>query len=487
MRPFFAPAVFSASLVTGLLADALPAQSAGQPRDPSAAHTGSDSWSYVVDAREGHTPRPLFRTVLLSSVKPTGIKETVAYRGHSQRFGELRYGNENSDAVLLVLDKVSETDCDLYVDANRNRTIEVKDRVERLAANEPIKRSGSAPPAVCEWRLPLSAQIRQLDAATLHARTVLIRRRPSSEAVSIATIGFMAGTVELDGRRVQVRRVDGNANGLFSDPEDRLWIDLNGDGIWDNLTEQFPMMPIIEIAGRSYAVKSDRLGERLRLEPSNGDGRVRLQPAGLAAGIKVLQITGMIVGEDGIGFTLSGSDRIAVPTGRYSIDFLSLTLEDANGRTWNYMFSRDPGQAARRTLVVEKNRELAIDPVGRLQLGFDNEYKAIEARPGQTLYYRPLLETAHGLTTNFCRFSGENYERGAECRTTAHYRLQTLAGQVLDKAHSNYECGALCDFAVTVPSGTPAKELKLAGDVDLGPLAGNVSGSILIPIKAIRP
>src|SRR3989304_699937 len=99
------------------------------------------------------------------------------------------------------------TDCDLYVDANRNRIIELKDRVARVT--EPPRATGAAPSAVV-WGFPLAAETREHDAAKHEPRVVLVRRRGSSDSVSIATAGFVGGACELDGRRVSVRRVDGN-------------------------------------------------------------------------------------------------------------------------------------------------------------------------------------------------------------------------------------------------------------------------------------
>ena len=146
--------------------------------------------------------------------------------------------------------------------------------------------------------MPLAVQIVQHDVAKLSPRTVLVRWRGSPEAVSVATLGYCAGTVELGGRTVKARRIDGDANGLFADPDDRLWIDVNGDAHADDLAEQFPMIPSIQIAGRRYAVRGDGLGEHLRLDLVEGEGRVRLQPAGLATATKVRQIACMLVGED---------------------------------------------------------------------------------------------------------------------------------------------------------------------------------------------
>ncbi|HUE13650.1 MAG TPA: hypothetical protein VMR25_05765 [Planctomycetaceae bacterium] len=489
MRPLLLGAVL-AGLFWALNPVALnPAVGADQPSGksiPPLSQTTRESWKYVAEPPKGETVRPLFRTVRLSKVPPPGIRETVSYRGRSRLYGEIRFGSENSEPVLLVVDTVDASDCDLYVDANRNRSIEPKDKVGQVATRQSAGKTKAAQ-AAWEWVLPLSAQIVQREAATLVPRTVLIRRRKSSDAVSIATVGYSAGTVELSGRRVKARRIDGDANGLFSDPGDRLRIDVNGDGAWDDLSEQFPLTPSIQIAGRRYAVRGDRLGLQLRLELVEWQGYVRLQPGGLAPATRIRQITCMLVGEDGIGFTLAGSERLAVPIGRYSIDTLSLTLADANGRTWSYLFSRDPGSTAQRTVLVEKDREIAVDPVGRMQLRFENEYKVTQAQAGQTLCYRPLLVTASGLNTNFCRLADDKSDRATDEATTAHFRLQSLAGQVFDRAESHYACGALCDFAVTVPSAIRAREIKLEGDVDLGPVAGKVTAASLIPIKANYP
>jgi hypothetical protein len=474
------------AILAGLVLATPPIKGAQAPASKTISATNSQSWKYVADSADGKTLRPLFRTIRLSSVPPAGIRETAAYRGRLRLYGEIHFGSENSEPVLLVLDWVDESECDLYVDANRNRVIETKDKVSRAAVRQSALKTQAGRRSVCEWVVPLAVQIVQHDVAKLSPRTVLVRWCGSPEAVSVATVGYYAGSVELGGRTVKARRVDGDANGLFADPDDRLWIDVNGDGAWDDLAEQFPMIPSIQIAGRRYAVRGDRLGEHLRLDVVAGEGRVRLQPAGLATATKVRQIACMLVGEDGIGFTLAGSEPVAVPSGRYSIDTLSLTVEDANHRSWSYLFSRDLGTAAPCTVIVEKDREVAVDPLGRLRLSFQNEYKVTQAQAGQTLCYRPMLLTSHGLNTNFCLLVDDHSDRESD-RTAAHFRLQSLAGQVLDRAESHYRCGALCDFAVTVPPGIHARELKLDGDVDLGPVAGKVTAASLIPLAANRP
>jgi hypothetical protein len=450
--------------------------------DSAAAKRAPSKWTYLGDSTLAYPFSPLFRRVALANVRPDRCVESTVYPGRSRRYAQIRYGTEDSDRVILVLDEVDSREADLYVDLNRNRAIETKEKVARHPSAEP--REAGAP--VCEWIVPLSAQIVSRDTSKLVPRTVLVRWRGSSNTLSIATLGYCEGFVELGGRRVKARRIDGDANGLFSDLADRLWVDANADGAWDDLAEQFPLTPSIQIAGRRYAVRGDRLGNQLRLEPMLGEGRVRLQPARLARETRIREMTCLLVGEDGNGFTLAGLEPSAVPVGRYSIGALWLTVEDDRGRSWSYQFTRDPGGVAERGFLVEKGRELTVDPVGRLRLNFENEYKSAGAHAGQTLCYRPLLFTEHGLNTNFCRFADDTLNH-ADDPTTAHFRLETIAGLVVDRTESHYACGALCDFALTIPARLRERELKLDADVDLGPVGGKVTAASLIRIGSTLP
>ena len=136
--------------------------------------------------------------------------------------------------------------------------------------------------------------------------------------------------------------------------------------------------------------------------------------------------------------------------------------------------------------MVEKGRELTVDPLGQMRLRFENEYKSAGAHAGQTLCYRPLLFTEHGLNTNFCRLADDTLNRSDD-PTTAHFRLETVAGLVVDRAESHYACGALCDFALTIPARLRERELKLDADVDLGPVGGKITAASVIRIDAKLP
>ena len=97
----------------------------------------------------------------------------------------------------------------------------------------------------------------------------------------------------MDGRPVQVRRVDGDANGLLADPQDRVWIDLDGDGQWQPVGEQFLFTPILKLNNQRYALRGDSRGERLELVPLMGVGAVSLKlPQSLSdKNVQEIQVT----------------------------------------------------------------------------------------------------------------------------------------------------------------------------------------------------
>src|SRR5262249_29512730 len=153
-----------------------------------------------------------------------GLREKVTYRGRAPKYARVRYGSDDSRRVAVVLDEVGPGDFDLYVDANRNGVIE---------ANEKVAGAGTDRTGTLDAEITGGPQ-------TLHEpRRVLWRLGVTRNAIKLATLGHVEGTVSVAGKKLAARRVDGNANGLFADAADRLWIDLDGDGRWDPIAEQF--------------------------------------------------------------------------------------------------------------------------------------------------------------------------------------------------------------------------------------------------------
>jgi hypothetical protein len=198
------------------------------------AFADEPAWRYVEKVEADSPIRPVFRSVALSTSKPDQLEEAVHYRGKVQKYAQIRYGSDDSRRVVVVVDEVGATDFDLYVDANRNRVIEVKDRVAG---------AGKDRTAALDVEMTRGLEI-------LHERRLVQWRLSATrKTIGLATLGYVEGSVSIAGKKHAARRVDGNGNGFFADAADRLWIDLNRDNQWDPLAEQFPFAPVLTLNG----------------------------------------------------------------------------------------------------------------------------------------------------------------------------------------------------------------------------------------------
>src|SRR5207249_358560 len=115
-------------------------------------------WQYMLPPPGNPHEHPPLRVLALSSQKPEDLQETVRYRGTRQRYAQIRYGSPSSIRVVVVLDEVSATEVDVYVDADRKRAIEPKDRVTSSDGT---------------WRLPLDVAVVEGNRTELLRRAVI--------------------------------------------------------------------------------------------------------------------------------------------------------------------------------------------------------------------------------------------------------------------------------------------------------------------------
>ena len=352
----------------------------------SLARAEEPAWRYVVPSPGGPHEHPPARVLPLGRQKPDDLKETARYRGKQQRYGQLVYGGPGSARVTVVLDEVAPGEADLYLDANRRRAIGPKDRVAGA--------SGA-------WRVPLDAVVVEGGQTRRAGRTVFFRLGKATRTLSVATCGYVEGRVRLGEREVAARRADGDANGLLADPADRLWLDLDGDGRFDPLDEQFPSTPVLTFGPARFAVRSDSLGRALAFEKMEGAGTVRVAPASAALAARVEELEATLVGRDGSVFTLRGAGGAAtLPAGDYRLNVVALTLKDAHGgQPWSFVFSDGGSDRPPRWHKVEHGGTLTLDPLGKLDfvVGLDGD---ATYRPGDDVSVQPRLFTEDGLLIN---------------------------------------------------------------------------------------
>ncbi|HZN32157.1 MAG TPA: hypothetical protein VFB80_00010 [Pirellulaceae bacterium] len=392
------------------------------------------AWNYVVPTAGEPMEHPPLVPLVLFDKRPELVTNEPAYRSAKPLYGLLRYGSDTSPQVVVVLDERSVSggglrdggELDLYVDAARDPEITAR----QIAAGEGRLR-----------RAAIKSEIAYLDrVAEEFPRQVLFRRGALGSSLGVATLGYLEGQVTLNGKPVAARRVDGDANGLFSDPRDRLWLDLNADGQWDAFSEQFPVQPVMLLAGKRYAVRTDQAGTRLALEEVTGVGTLKLQLRSLAAGATIRSLEVALMGDDGSAYAARADGAaMTVPAGKYAMRSLRVSLLPADSsKPWTFQFTRyeppDEGEWQR----IGPGEEVTIDPCGQLRLAVEGDELKRPVKPGQMLTIHPRLYTAGGLLINSCDF----HEKPAELGDSSHQNsCETSLCQTDGTAVASYSSG----------------------------------------------
>jgi hypothetical protein len=383
----------------------------------------ADGWSYVVPPPGEPFANAPLRVLGLSDRPSPDLKERVRYRGGRQRYARLCYGSGRAANVDVVVDEVAAGEIDLYVDADRDQVITEKDRVTGAGLT---------------WRVPLDAIVPEGDATRKFPRTLVFRYGRVGRTLSVATCGYLEGRADLGGKSIAVRRVDGDANGLFADPQDRLWLDLDGDGTWDAAGEQFLFAPVLRLGERRVVVRADARGDRLTLAPLEGTGTLRLALPRSVKPETVEEVQVTVQSRDGVVATLNGpAAEVAVPVGDYRVSSLLLTLkDDRGGPAWGYVFT-DNGGKTYRWHALKKDAAVAIDPLGTLEFSCALTDGKEECRAGDSVSVRPALYTGDGLLIERAYrgpFQNNPFDSGCGGRIT----LQGKGGAVLDSAVSGF-------------------------------------------------
>jgi len=399
----------------------------GQPPDQPAIGQPSETepkWTYTDGTGDAGVLRPVSRSFPMSSQPLDDLQIQATFRGTTQRYAQVRYGNAASVRVTMIIDELPEGDFHLYVDRNRDRVIQPSDLVEGAGR---------------ERDFPLNAVVAQEEFLHEYPRVVRFRRGISGNQFSLGTVGYVFGTAIRDDVETRVRLVDGDVNGLFADDRDRIWIDVNSDGQWNPLGEQFPFRPMLILGERRWAVRADRVGRQFRLEEVTGVGELKMTLPGLPESARVVEFRGMVYAEDGSVYSVSKlDDTLSVPVGRYTPQSLLLVIDTGEKQPWYFTFSRSSTPKDADWFTVDVDGQTEIDAVGQLRLvaGVDAS-KAV--RPGASVALRPRLYTGHGLLINMSCRGRQSDEFGSEQNhNPALMTLSTEADGTVDNARSGF-------------------------------------------------
>jgi hypothetical protein len=263
-----------------------------------------------------------------------------------------------------------------------------------------------------------------------HERTLLIRKR--GDGLAYAVRGYATGSLVLGGESCPAVLTDGDADGCFDGAaSDRVWIDLNRDGRFDPLTEQFPLGRPVVVGPTGYLVRPDPLGHRVTVRERSTDTGTLTAKVSRLPGAKVVGMTAQFVSEFGELVTVASADTPQpIPVGRYRVESLGLRLEDADGRVWEYRFTGDRRTAA----TVEKGRTAAVDLTAGLKVVVSVD--PVHAVPGREVEVTADVATAGGLSMSLCQVYEKFADTGHGCE--AVIQLAAPGSEVLAEARSGF-------------------------------------------------
>jgi hypothetical protein len=417
--------------------------SPGDDSDSKQPATPETTWRFVLPAPGDPFEHAPFRALVLSHEKPEDLIEKAIYRGDParRRYAQIRFGSPGSIRVTVVLDEVGAGESDLYVDADRNRKIDDRDRATDAAA-------GGGPRRERIWRMPLNVSLIDKDNTRSIPRAVVFRLGSSGRTLGYAAAGYLEGRAGFKhqgddnqySRTQAVRRVDGDGNGFVTDAQDRLWIDSNSDESFDPSTEQFLFATVLNLDGSRYVVRSDELGSRLAFEPMVGVGTLRLalKANGTVAKANTVEMHATALGRDGSVYGLSATEPATVPVGEYRLGTVTVSLDDPGGRhRWSFIFSDNGATGEPRWNKVEKESAVTIDPIGTLRFELKQTDGARAVKAGEGIDVQPLLYTGDGLLINVA-YRGEPVSPAAQETLGARISLATTNDQSLAMAHSGF-------------------------------------------------
>lgn len=367
-------------------------------------------WRFVDELSAGGRPMATFRTVELTAAPTTPLHPDDRPPAGA-RYGSVGVGPGGRVRLGVVWHPATGA---LWFDADGDG---------RYAAAERVT-LGDKPHAA-------AVAVPQGDGAAA-GRTVLIRKR--ANGVAWAVRGYTAGAVEVNGKRVAARLADGDADGCFDGAgADRVWLDLDGDGAFDPLTEQFPLGTAVDAGGTAVVVRprADGLGAAVRERPKEA-GRLSVEVARLAM-TEVVELTADYVSEFGELVPVRAEGKpVPLHAGKYRVDSVRLRLVDPDGKVWTYTFAS--GERGVYPVEVRQGKET----VHRLLEGLTatvNFDAAGGVAPGGSVQVRADV-VAGGLCMTNCEVGGRFTDSGRG--QTAAITLAEPGSVVLDRCESGF-------------------------------------------------
>jgi hypothetical protein len=367
------------------------------------------AWEFRDELTRDGRPMVTFRTVDLGETPPRPLHADDKPPPGS-RFGDLRLGTGGTTRRMIVWHAQTGV---LWLDADGDG---------RFAATE--RHTLGKDPLEVRTTFPIGV-------ATV-TRTLVFKLR--GDGVAYCVRGYMSGSVTLGGKVYPALLTDGDADGCFDGAAaDRIWIELDGDGKFDPLTEQFPLGSALTHAGTAYLLKPDPAGTGVAVRERPSDtGSVRVTISRVAKA-EVVELTAQLVSEWSELVTVTAADRPhALPAGRYRVDGAQLKLRDGEGQVWSYRFSG----SRERVATIEKGKETRFDLTEGVHVPVEVTAAGDAVKPGQPVRVRADVVTGIGLSLSEVEVTARGGGYGTPVR--AAIRLAGAGSETVDEVQAGF-------------------------------------------------
>lgn len=366
--------------------------------------------------------------------------------------GQFWFGKMDKPILLAMLESQSDRKQILWVDVNRDQSIQASEFAQ-------------ATKDASTWSIRI---ISSADATTECELIVQYQ----NEKFLIAQSCQLHGSFDLNGKMFSAAIEDRNCNGNWTDREDRLYIDLDGNGKWDAFDERFSCQesPVIHETRYTLAFQNDDLD----LIPLEGTGQLQAEIHLLYSDAVIESCHAVLASTNGVHVTLDSLERSSeVPVGEYMVKQVRLRLRDE--RVWWMIFEAD-GKGTPRIKVTNGSKG-TIDLLGEVTLKAEVIAGSLTSPHLAPLIVQPMCTTESGLYLVRCAVG----RLGADEDSLLTGTLMTADGSMrrIDGIETTgFACGTFCPIRFPkseLSGGSASVNLQF----DSGPLAGPISTTLV--------
>ncbi|MEL7500298.1 MAG: M56 family metallopeptidase [Planctomycetota bacterium] len=333
--------------------------------------------------------------VLADSI-PDDISVTAMIDVADFRFAQWQYGNSRSRRVAVLIQTTVGRIERVFLDKNRDRIISPDEEL-----NERVN-------DVRTMLATLDVEVVDRQQRILSRRNIGLTLKSKGRILKVTTLGFVGGQITIDGRQVDVRRVDRDGDGMMIGPNDEILLDLNEDGVFAVASERQLVRGAMTIEGELYSVFSDALGHSLKLSSGMEMGRlaIQFQPKVESDDLgkpEILKLEGSLRHESGMLIAIRKANQPKqIPAGKYTFSNLLLRIRDVDGSIWHMTLAQG---SEGRTIDVVPNQLHEHSLLESLEFQLQPIHLK-DRYSGHLTHVQPQLVTASGLVvTNLVRQS----------------------------------------------------------------------------------